>query len=276
MSRASFIAVATSAAVALMPSALVAQAAAPRQSGLSLASAAVAVRPESSATSRVTMPPIAPARSAVAEEDGPGVVGKTVRTLIGVGVGAAVGGWLGYFGAQVANGDWAKISSSEKTSLRQGYTVAGLGVGGLVGYFLRPKIRPKNRLPQPFNVPARSGRLLLATTELRRSIATNALEAIELSRPEWIQQQRHDELQRGNAATNGPVESVSLVVYVGDEKVGAIETLRDIAIPEIAELRYYDARDARRRWGVNHKYGAIEVVPAEASAAVSVGTPEGR
>jgi len=276
MSRASFIAVATSAAVALMPSVLVAQAAAPRQSGLSLASAAVAVRPESSATSRVTMPPIAPARSAVAEEDGPGVVGKTVRTLIGVGVGAAVGGWLGYFGAQVANGDWAKISSSEKTSLRQGYTVAGLGVGGLVGYFLRPKIRPKNRLPQPFNVPARSGRLLLATTELRRSIATNALEAIELSRPEWIQQQRHDELQRGNAATNGPVESVSLVVYVGDEKVGAIETLRDIAIPEIAELRYYDARDARRRWGVNHKYGAIEVVPAEASAAVSVGTPEGR
>ena len=276
MSRASFIAVATSAAVALMPSVLVAQAAAPRQSGLSLASAAVAVRPESSATSRVTMPPIAPARSAVAEEDGPGVVGKTVRTLIGVGVGAAVGGWLGYFGAQVANGDWAKISSSEKTSLRQGYTVAGLGVGGLVGYFLRPKIRPKNRLPQPFNVPARSGRLLLATTELRRSIATNALEAIELSRPEWIQQQRHDELQRGNAATNGPVESVSLVVYVGDEKVGAIETLRDIAIPEIAELRYYDARDARRRWGVNHKYGAIEGVPAEASAAVSVGTPEGR
>ena len=276
MSRASFIAVATSAAVALMPSVLVAQAAAPRQSGLSLASAAVAVRPESSATSRVTMPPIAPAPFAVAEEDGPGVVGKTVRTLIGVGVGAAVGGWLGYFGAQVANGDWAKISSSEKTSLRQGYTVAGLGVGGLVGYFLRPKIRPKNRLPQPFNVPARSGRLLLATTELRRSIATNALEAIELSRPEWIQQQRHDELQRGNAATNGPVESVSLVVYVGDEKVGAIETLRDIAIPEIAELRYYDARDARRRWGVNHKYGAIEVVPAEASAAVSVGTPEGR
>jgi len=51
---------------------------------------------------------------------------------------------------------------------------------------------------------------------------------------------------------------------------------RHIAIPEIAELRYYDARDARRRWGVNHKYGAIEVVPAEASAAVSVGTPEGR
>jgi hypothetical protein len=118
-------------------------------------------------------------------------------------------------------------------------------------------------------VPARTGRLLLATSELRRSIATNALEAVEMGRPEWIQQQRRDEAKRGSAPADAPVESVSLVVYVGDEKVGAIETLRDIAIPEISELRFYDSRDARRRWGTNHKYGAIEVVPAAASVTVS-------
>ena len=63
------------------------------------------------------------------------------------------------------------------------------------------------------------------------------------------------------------------MVYVGDEKVGAIETLRDIAIPEVAELRFYDARDARRRWGTEHKYGAIEVVPA--STAVESVQPAG-
>ena len=131
-------------------------------------------------------------------------------------------------------------------------------------------------MPQPFNVPARTGRLLLASGELRRSIATNALEAVEMGRPEWIQQQRRDEASRGSAVANGPVESLSLVVYVGDEKVGAIETLRDIAIPEIAELRYYDPRDARRRWGTNHRYGAIEVVPADAAAAVEVAAPVGQ
>jgi hypothetical protein len=261
----SFIAVATTAAVASMPSVLIAQTAADRVSALSPASAIVAARPESSATYLVTMPQIAAASPAAAADDEPGVVGKTVRALVGVGVGAAVGGWLGYFGAQVANGDWARISSAQKTSLRQGYTVAGLGVGGLVGYFLRPKVRARSRLPQPLNVPARTGRQLIASSELRRSIATNALEAIELGRPEWIQQQRRDEVSRGSANANGPLESNSLVVYVGDEKVGAIETLRDIAIPEVSELRFYDARDARRRWGVSHKYGAIEVVPAEAS-----------
>ena len=271
----SFIAVATAAAVASIPSGLAAQAA-PRLSSLSPVSAIVAARAESSETYLVTMPPIVSARAAPAK-DGPGAVGTAVRAVIGVGVGAAVGGWLGYFGAQVANGDWARISSSEKTSLRQGYTVAGLGVGGIVGYFLRPKARPASRLPQPFNVPARTGRLLLASTELRRSIATNALEAIELGRPEWIRQQRADEVKLGGAQTpSGPVEATSLVVYVGDEKVGAIETLRDIAIPEISELRFYDPRDARRRWGANYKYGAIEVVPASASAAVGVEIPAGR
>ena len=83
-------------------------------------------------------------------------VGWTVGTTVGAAVGAAVGGWLGYFGAQVANSDWKTISSAEKTSLRQGYTVAGLGVGAIAGYFLRPKGRTVSQLPQPMSVPART------------------------------------------------------------------------------------------------------------------------
>ena len=206
----------------------------------------LAARPETDRYT-ITMAPIAPIAPAprTAEESESGAVGRGFRAAVGIAVGAVVGGWLGYFGAQVTNSDWEKISTAEKTSLRQGYTVAGLGVGGVVGYFLRPKARAPGRLPQPFNVPARSGRLLLARSELRRSIATNALEAVEMGRPEWTKQQRDDEAKRAGQAGTGPVESTSLVVYVGDEKVGAIETLRDIAIPEVAELRFYDARDAR-------------------------------
>jgi hypothetical protein len=227
---------------------------------------------QSSAPSRytITMAPIAaPAAPRAADESGPSTASKVFRAAVGVGVGAAVGGWLGYFGAQVANSDWARISETEKTTQRQSYARVGVGVGAVTGYFLRPKVRPANRLPQPFNVPARSGRLLLASSELRRSVATNALEAVELDRPEWTKQQREDEAKRGNQPSVLPVEAISLVVYVGDEKVGAIETLRDIAIPEVSELRFYDARDARRRWGREHKYGAIEVVPASSAAGFS-------
>jgi hypothetical protein len=213
----------------------------------------------------ITMAPIA-VPAAAADDAGPSAAKKVFRAVVGVGVGAAVGGWLGYFGAQVANSDWKSITATEKTELRQSYTVAGIGVGAVAGYFLRPKGRRASRLPQPINVPPRSGRLLLEVAELRRSIATNVLEAVELGRPEWVKEQREDEVKRGSQPSTLPVEALSLVVYVGDEKVGAIETLRDIAIPEVAELRFYDSRDARRRWGGEHKYGAIEVVPATTAA----------
>jgi hypothetical protein len=257
-------------AVSLAPSlSVAAQSVAPAPSVMYASSPLVAARDSGSLVVRMT--PIAHGATARADDDGSGqsTAGRVFRAVVGVGVGAAVGGWLGYFGAQVANGDWARISSTEKTQLRQSYTKVGVGVGGITGYFLRPKGRRGSSLPQPFNVPARTGRLLIASSELRRSIATNVLEAVELDRPEWTKQQRADEAKRGSAPTTLPVEAVSLVVYVGDEKVGAIETLRDIAIPEVSEVRFYDARDARRRWGVDHKYGAIEIVPASAATAAT-------
>jgi hypothetical protein len=214
----------------------------------------------------VHMTPVAPSPRA-AEERGSSTTGNVVRAVLGVGAGALVGGWLGYFGAQVGRSDWDQVPTGEKNSLRQSYTAAGVGAGALLGYFMRPKVRARGMLPQPMNIPARSGRQLFASTELRRSIATNALEAVELDRPEWTKPQRDDEAKHGSAPRTGPVESISLVVYVGDERVGGIETLRDIAIPEVAELRFYDSRDARRRWGVEHRYGAIEVVPVSAASA---------
>jgi hypothetical protein len=276
MSRPQLLIIATALAAALVPpSSILAQNTTLRSSALSPTSALLVARPESSSYV-VTMPPIANARPAEADEVKQSIAGRILRSAIGVGVGAAVGGWLGYFGAQVANSDWARISDERKTTLRQSYTRVGVGVGAVAGYFLRPKPHAPSRLPQPFNVPARTGRLLLASSELRRSIATNALEAVEMGRPEWIQRQRKDEAAHGSASANAPVESTSLVVYVGDEKVGAVETLRDIAIPEIAELRFYDSRDARRRWGGNYKYGAIEVVPAEASSAAVDAVPAGQ
>jgi len=254
-------------AVTVVPSlSVAAQSASPEASVMYSASPLLAAR--DAGPYIVRMAPIAPdvAPRAADDGDGPSTAGKVFRAALGVGVGAAVGGWLGYFGAQVANGDWARITPEEKTNLRQGYTKVGLGVGAVAGYFLRPKGRRGSGLPQPFNVPARTGRLLIGSAELRRSIATNVLEAVELDRPEWTKQQHADEAKRGTEPTTLPVEAISVVVYVGDEKVGAIETLRDIAIPEVSEIRFYDARDARRRWGVEHKYGAIEVVPASAAS----------
>jgi hypothetical protein len=240
---------------------------------LSLAARPLSIAASDADASRyaVRMTPVAPAARAD-EGGGSSVAGSIARAAIGVGAGALVGGWLGYFGAQVGRSDWATVPNNEKTTLRQGYTVIGVGVGGLLGYFVRPKAHA-SRLPQPFNIPARTGRQLLAASELRKSIATNALEAVEIGRPEWVKPQHDDEAKQGATPRTGPVESISLVVYVGEERVGSIETLRDIAIPEVSELRYYDARDAKRRWHVDHRYGAIEVVPAGTASTSAAALP---
>jgi hypothetical protein len=215
------------------------------------------------------MTPVAPAASDD-EEGRPSALGLGARAFVGVAGGAIVGGWLGYFGAQVGRSDWAKVTDSEKSNLRRSYTISGAGVGAFLGYFMRPKVRATSRLPQPIRIPVRTGRQLLVSTELRRSIATNALEAVELDRPEWTKQQRDDESRSAGSPRTGPIETISVVVYVGEERVGGIETLRDMGIPEVAELRFYEPRDAKRRWGVDHRYGAIEVVPAGTAAAMGI------
>jgi hypothetical protein len=263
-------------AVAVYVVALALAAPASAQSKAMLSSSSLAVRPLSGLVAEseangyaVRMTPVAPAKSD--EEEGHvGALGLGARALVGVVGGAVVGGWLGYFGAQVGRSDWARVTDTEKSSLRRSYMVSGAGVGAFLGYFMRPRVRATSRLPQPIHIPARTGRQLLMLTELRRSIATNALEAVELGRPEWTKQQRDDEALHATSPRTGPIETISVVVYVGEERVGGIETLRDMGIPEVAELRFYEPRDAKRRWGVEHRYGAIEVVPASTASAMGL------
>lgn len=211
---------------------------------------------------------ILPARAAAQS-----TANRVARAAIGVGGGALVGTWLGYFASQVGSSDWEKMSGDERSELRARYARSGAAAGAVVGYFLRPA-PPKvgAGLPQPGGVSAREGRQLLLGAELRRSIATNVLEAVELARPEWIKALRDDERRAGPTKSAAAVEATSLVVYVGDERVGPLESLRDVALPEVLELRYYDARDARHRWGLDHRYGAIEIVPADEHSASPAGT----
>lgn len=207
----------------------------------------------------------------------PSATRRALRAAVGIGSGVVVGGWLGYFTSQVGRSDWDQLAATEKSELRRGYTIAGGGVGAVLGYFMRPRARRPLDLPQPAGLRPRSGRLLFPGDELRRSIGVNMLEVVELGRPEWIKRARDDRARQA-APSTAAVEASSVVIYVGDEKVGALETLRDISIPEVAELRFYDAGESSRRWGGEHRYGAIEVVPvattpAPANSAQSTTTP---
>jgi MFS family permease len=194
------------------------------------------------------------------------------NAALGVGGGALLGGWFGYFVSQVGRSDWDRLPNDEKSQLRRRYAISGAAAGAVVGYFLRPRPGIVGSLPQTPGVPPRVGRQVIATADLRRTVGTNALEVVELDRPEWVKALHDDAARNPRVDSTSAIASRSVVVYVGDEEVGSIESLRDMAVPEIAELRFYDPRDARRRWGGEYRYGAIEVVPASTSAA-DTGSP---
>jgi hypothetical protein len=253
--------------------ALLAAGAAPRPaSSQPAASASLRLAPARSAARERVLPSPTPFGQSAENAGRPSLASHAWRATIGIGGGAVVGGWLGYFASQVSRSDWDQRPDSERDQMRRRYTLSGSAVGALVGYFMRPRAASAARGPQ--GVPPRAGRQLLGAAELRRTLATNLLEAVELERPEWIEALRKE---RGTSAVSAPanVPGETVVVYLGEERVGALESLLEISLPEIHELRFYDAADATRRWQVRHRYGAIEVLTAGTAPAPPAGGSTG-
>jgi hypothetical protein len=177
--------------------------------------------------------------------------------------GAALGAWLGYFVSQVAMSDWEGTRAADRVPYRRRFAWSGAAVGAIGGYLLRPRGRTDG-LGEPLGayiyVP-RTERDFIARAELQRAVALDALEAVQTLRPEWLNQAG----AQGDAAREGGGEASAadsvVAVYVVNTRVGGVEALAEISIPEIEELRFYDPDDAQRRWGATHPRGAIEVVP---------------
>ena len=97
----------------------------------------------------------------------------------------------------------------------------------------------------------RSERNLITAADVQRANATNALEAVERLRPQFLRQHGTPTIQQPQGA---PV-----VVYLNEQQLGGVGTLRNILAGEIREIRYIDARDATTRWGTGHAGGVILV-----------------
>jgi hypothetical protein len=190
---------------------------------------------------------------------------RSIGTTVSVVGGAVVGAWLGYFLSQVVKSDW-EGRGGERALHRRRFTFSGAAVGAVAGYLVRPRFRPGATEVRPpyFYVP-RTTRQYITRDELRRAPVINALEAVQTLRPEWLETLQAGSVaaaQRTSSALNAEAD---IVVYVVDTRVGGVEALAEISIPELEELRMYDPTDAERRWGGAHPRGAIEVVPLAAT-----------
>jgi hypothetical protein len=185
----------------------------------------------------------------------------TSASVIG---GAVVGSFLGYFMSQVVKSDWEGERTGDRADHRRRFTISGAAVGAISGYLIRPR-RPRREPPSFYVYVAPSTRHYITMVELRRAVATSALEAVQLLRPEWLAAGQFGSQSTANGSPPVSAE-VGIAVYAVDTRIGGLEALGDVSIPEVEELRLYEPREAARRWGSPHPYGAIEIVPSAARA----------
>lgn len=91
--------------------------------------------------------------------------------------------------------------------------------------------------------------------ELGKAAYTNVYDAITQLRAHWLASAR----QRSPTENEAAGVAGTIVVYLDGARFGAMETLRQIALSDVQEIRYYDAREATNRFGTGHPAGAIDV-----------------
>jgi hypothetical protein len=112
----------------------------------------------------------------------------------------------------------------------------------------------------------RADRNILTADQLRSQSWTNAYEAVEALRTNWLK-------PRGTDSFNSP--SV-VIVYLDNVKLGGVENLRALQLSNILSIRHYDANQANARWGVGHAAGVIQVSTQTSGGSPAVPPAAGR
>ena len=98
-----------------------------------------------------------------------------------------------------------------------------------------------------------STREILTAEEMSRTTALTAYDAIQVRRPAFLASAQRRALRDADQPDTRPV------VYVNGIYYGEVESLRDITVREIKEIRFLEANDATRVLGSAYAGGVIMV-----------------
>jgi hypothetical protein len=99
-----------------------------------------------------------------------------------------------------------------------------------------------------------STREILTAEEISKTTALTAYDAIQIRRPAFLARAQRRALRDADQPDARPV------VYVNGVYYGEVETLRDIPVREIKEIRFLEANDATRVLGSVYVGGVIMVI----------------
>lgn len=191
----------------------------------------------------LSLPPI---QSTQGPESRPGWRNR-VLTALG---GALIGMGVGYFASQVALSDWSEGPGKHEIR-RPLWAVVGGGLGFALGFSF--PLSGEGGTPGIGTLGGvGNDRSFITADQIREISATDALEAVQALRPEWL-------IQRGQEDFYDP-EADNIRVYLDEIDIGGIQALTGVSSLTIASIRFIDAAHATARWGTGHTQGVIQVI----------------
>lgn len=103
---------------------------------------------------------------------------------------------------------------------------------------------------------------VITTDQILRSKVSNAYDLIATIRPQMFTAHGAPTTRGQQAPTLGR-QTMPVVVYVDNVKVGPVAELKALGTLDVREIRYLSPRVATDRWGENHAGGVIYVTTAQ-------------
>lgn len=216
---------------------------------------------------------MAAARPSLAQTPSPAVttVANCSRgnPLLRASVGATLGAWVGFVAAKIKLSDWNDASRSTNAHrIRLQATIGGAAVGaalGAIGFrrscYETPRLASDNTSPSKLHRP-------ITLEEIQQSgISSSVYDLIYTLRRNWLNVrgiETFNEAPRTVQTTDGQEVTIpgepQLVVYLDNARLGTLSKLRELPVPGVTGIRYYDGAEATFRWGSGHSHGAIQVL----------------
>lgn len=199
--------------------------------------------------------------------DGPSTISR-IASAIGS---AALGAGLGFFASQLVQGDWDETGGQQSIN-RTAWAVVGGTLGFTFGVRF-PLLARGQGLQGSGGLPR--GRNHLAAPALEGIGISNAYEAVQSLRPEWLVIRGARSLAAGTdpirvdgtgagvqitGSTPLISEAATIQVYVNGVNVGGIASLSTINVLTVQDMYFFDAAAATMRWGEGNPHGAILVI----------------
>ena len=83
--------------------------------------------------------------------------------------------------------------------------------------------------------------------------ASNAYEIVAMTHGNFLH-------SRGRESMNPAVPAIPVHVFVDDTYYGDVNTLRNIGVGEVMEIRFYQSYEAEYKFGSGHMGGVIQVI----------------